>query len=98
MPAENNVSTAVETKTDANGKKIPTETKEDLGMYSNGCIEQKQSYMYPKVHRKERTNMKYQHCQASQRKKEQQANNHQQRCRKGKSKSVERIANIQPQA
>ena len=32
MPAENNVSTAVETKTDANGKKIPTETKEYTGL------------------------------------------------------------------
>lgn len=32
MPAENNVSTTVETKTDASGKKIPTETKEYTGL------------------------------------------------------------------
>jgi hypothetical protein len=32
MPAENNVSTTVESKTDAGGKKIPTETKEYTGL------------------------------------------------------------------
>ena len=32
MPAENNVSTTKETKTDADGKKIPTETKEYTGL------------------------------------------------------------------
>lgn len=32
MPAENNVSTTTESKTDSNGKKIPTETKEYTGL------------------------------------------------------------------
>ena len=32
MPAENNVSTTTQTKTDATGKKIPTETKEYTGL------------------------------------------------------------------
>jgi hypothetical protein len=32
MPAENNVSTTTDSKTDSNGKKIPTETKEYTGL------------------------------------------------------------------